>query len=282
MALRQHINILLMTLCLAASHARAGEQFEALYRSALIHFNAERYTEAESLFSQTTGYKARMGQAVSAYRLDQVDKAMSLFMQSVLLADDDEQRYRALYNAASCRFLSGDYSSALTLYTDAIKYKPDDTLAAQFIELSAYLDRLVLADIARKNAKSDKKKSSEGKKTVSAIEFVFDEDINLRLEDNESTENITINTQQAFKSDRQLLKNLIQRGIDAIELDTSSPSHALSYVDLNIINEFSSLQQLPYTSPASVSQLWKRLFELEQGYPASLQQVEILPGLRPW
>ncbi|MDH5517663.1 MAG: hypothetical protein OEY36_07570 [Gammaproteobacteria bacterium] len=283
MTSRKYILSFLTTLMLlaAATPLSADNSLLEQYRSALIHFKAGKFTEAESLFSQSAGYQARIGQAVSAYRLRQHSKAMSLFMQSVLLADNDDQRYQALYNAATCGFVSGDYASAHHLFSDAIKYRPADKAAIQFIELSAYLDRLVLADIARNNAATKKKKSSEGKKTVSAIDFVFDDDINLRLEDNTSTESDNNNSASELVTDQQLLKRLIELGIEAAELNRSADK-LLSYTDQAIADQFSSLAAFSYTSAVSIPALWKRIFELEQGFPASLETIETLPGVRPW
>ena len=51
---------------------------------------------------------------------------------------------------------------------------------------------------------------------------------------------------------------------------------------LDIIYEFSSLESASYTPSASIPDLWKRIFELEKGYPASLEKAETVPGVRPW
>lgn len=250
------------------------------FTSGLKHFINEEYNDAESLFSQASGYKARLGQALSNYHLKKLIKARSLFKQSILMADSDHQRFVSVYNAATCSFIIGDYSSSRKLFSDAKAYKPDSINAKEFHELSQYLEKLVLAQAARNNAKSTKTKSSEGKKTISSLNIKFDDDVNLRLEDNESTDSISKNMRLLLHSDRDLLNKLIANGIDAVNLDTSK--NKLSFIDLNIKFEFSSLSNASYTSQTSASELWKRIFELEQGYPANLDEAEYLPGIRPW
>jgi len=252
-----------------------------LFDSGVVYYNAGQFTDAESMFSQANGYMARLAQAISSYQLKNINKAISLFKQSVLLADTDDQRYLSLYNAATCSFISGDYTSSTKLFLDAGRYRPGDTNANQFYEISLYLEKLVLAQRARMNAKSNKKKSSEGKKTIS-LDIKFDDDINLRLEDDESSDLKTKNIRQLLLSDRALLNNLITNGINSLITNDTNSLYRASFVDKDIKFEFSLLDNASYTPEASGSDLWKRIFELEQGFPASLEKAERLPGVRQW
>lgn len=278
------IPFILITTCYSPHVLSAMDSsFIDSYNAALKYYKAGQYTDSESKFSESTGYRARLGQAISAFHLKKVKKSLSLFKQSVLLAGNDNDRYTSLYNAATCSFLMADYFSASQLFSDAQKYKLNDKNSIQFAKLSAYLSKLVLAQIARDNAPSKKKKSSEGKKTISSVDFVFDDDINLRIEDGDSSESTVDNQQKVLLADKAFLESLIAAGVESIKIKDNGDNQQLpSVVDLDIIYEFSSLESASYTPPASIPDLWKRIFELEKGYPASLEKAETVPGVRPW
>lgn len=253
------------------------------YASGISYYLAGQYSDAETSFAQATGYNARMAQALSAFQLNKLNRALGFFMQAILLADSDNQRFTALYNAATCYFLAGNYSAARNLFIDASRYNTTDNLSREFAELSDYLDRLVLANIARKNASTNQKRSERGNKTAPTDGFEFDDSINLRLEDNKIKDSKTLNYQALLINDQTLLNKLISTGIQAIALQNdSTTNNKPSFVDLNIAFEFSSLEHATFTPSAEMSKLWKRIFELEQGFPADLEQPEQIPGIRPW
>ncbi|MCK5335798.1 MAG: hypothetical protein KAQ67_06535, partial [Gammaproteobacteria bacterium] len=111
----------------------------------------------------------------------------------------------------------------------------------------------------------------------------FDDDINLRIEDGDSSESTVDNQQKVLLADKAFLESLIAAGVESIKIKDSGDNQQLpSVVDLDIIYEFSSLESASYTPPASIPDLWKRIFELEKGYPASLEKAETVPGVRPW
>lgn len=260
----------------------ASDIYSNKYNLAVKQLRAGQYIESESSFSQAIGYKARIGEAISAYYLKKTSKSISLFKQSILLAETDNERHLSLYNAAVCSFYLGDYIEAEKLFSDANRYiNNKNTL--KLVVLSKYLADLVRAQIARDNSSSKKKKSSEGKKTISSVDFVFDDDINLRLEDSESSDSETINQFQSFVSDKALVDSLVTAGINAVKIkDNASEQQLASFVDIDILYEFSSLDSASYTPSNSISNLWKRIFEQEEGYPASLDKTEVIPGVRPW
>ncbi len=271
------ISMLICTASVAASNSNDT------YELAIKQFKAKKYIESESNFSQSIGYKARIGQAFSAFRLKNTGKSLSLFKQSILLSKNDNERFLALYNAATCSFLLNDYESASQLFNDANKYQLEDKETIKFIELSTYLAKLVRAQLARDKVPSNKKKSSEGKKTISSLDFVFDDDINLRLEDGDSSESMTINQQQLSTTDKELIKSLVAAGIKAVKIKDNGQHQSIpSIIDLDIIYEFSNLDSASYTPSTSISTLWKRMFEQDEGFPASLEEAEVIPGIRTW
>jgi len=271
----------LLWLSLAGSAYSAENNLENNYLDGLKFYAQTRYSDAELAFSQASGYRARMGQAMASYHLKSLKKSAALFKQAILLADNDRQRFNALYNAATCEFLSDNYYNAHRLFLDAGKYD-SSTKTKQFIELSKYLSDLILAQFARDSAAVAKKKSSEGKKTTS-LEFVFDESINLRIEDKDKTESETKNASIGVSDNNVILEQLISAGIDAIRIAQHGESIELpSAIDIDVSYDFSQADFSIYTPKSSNADLWKRVFELEQGYPASLDKAEIIPGKKSW
>lgn len=272
-------------LLMSCSNAALSESthYDDAYSEGLRLYLMQQYIDAESSFIQSTGYNARIGRAFSNIQLENLNIAIALFKQSVLLAKNDDERFLSLYNAAVCSFLLADYESAFTLFVDSDKYIEENQRLLDYIKLSKYLAALVRAQQVRNNIPSKNNKSSEGKRTVSAVEFVFDDDINLRIEDGESTESLTLNQQQLYISDKALIKSLVAAGIASIKINKNGQdAKVTSPIDIQIASEFSNLEEIPVTSSASTPDLWKRIFEIEQGYPASLEKAESLPGVRPW
>ena len=275
------ITSVLLWVVLSGSQSVVANNLENNFLNGLTLYNQARYSDAELAFSQASGYRARMGQAMASYHLKSLKKSVALFKQSVLLADNDRQRFNALYNAATCEFLSDDYFKAYQLFLDADKYY-SNLKTKQFIELSKYLSDLILAQFARDNAVVVKKKSSEGKKTTS-LEFVFDESINLRIEDKDQTESETESVSIGVSEHDIVLEKLISAGIDAIRITKDGEQVELpSVIDVDVAYEFSQADFSVYTPKSSNADLWKRVFELEQGYPAPLDKAQILPGSKPW
>lgn len=223
-----------------------------------------------------------MGQATAVFMLNQYKKAASLYKQSVLLAENDSQRFNALYNAATSSFLAFDYISSTRLFFDSNKYSSSNN-SQKFYKLSLYLEKLVLAEIARNKNPKKKKKSSEGKKTISSVDFVFDDDINLRIEENESSDNEDIAYKNTLKANQILLNNLIAAGVESIKIAGDiNLSEQPSHIDKSIIYQFSNTDNSSYTPDSAMPHLWKRIFELEQGFPATLETPETLPGMPKW
>jgi len=278
------------TLCLLFISLLTGQASAQMDEISVINFDkgidyykTNQFVDAESAFAKSIGYEARMAQAISAYKLEKKDKAISLFMQSVLLADNDSQRFKAINNVAIVHFLSGNYIRSTQYYEDALRYSPDNIKTRQFYELSAYLTKLLEARIARKDAKLKLKRSGRGNKLRKLEEVIFDREANLRLEDSDIKDTKTRNLLDNVIANKDLLNQLITAGIDSIEVNTSGVlTEQKTFVDLQLQFEFSTLEHATFTPDASVSDLWKRIFELEEGFPAALETIETLPGVRPW
>lgn len=265
------------------SHAQMNEISNINFNKAIDYYKAKQFINAESAFAKSIGYQARMAQAISAYKIEKKDKAISLFMQSVLLADNDRQRFESINNVAVVYFLKGDYIASTQYYEDALRYSPDNIKTRQFYELSLYLKQLLEARIARNNAKSQAKRAGRGNKSRKLEELTFDREASLRLEDNDSKESKTKNLLTNVLSNEELLNQLLAAGINAIKVNKSGTiSEHKAFVDLQLQFEFSSLEHATFTSDASVTELWKRIFELEEGFPATLETIETIPGVRPW
>ena len=253
------------------------------FKKAVEFYKINQFIDAEAAFAKSTGYQARMAQAISAYKIDKEDKAISLFMQSVLLADNDTQRFRAINSVAVMHFLNGNYKASSIYYEDALRYSPNNIKTRQFYQASVYLKTLLEARIARNTTEPQNKRAGRGNKLRKLEDVTFDRDANLRLEDNDSKDSQTRNIFQNMISNRELLEQLISVGINAIEVNSSGIlTKNNAFVDLQLQFEFSSLEHASYTSEASVSDLWKRIFEQEEGFPASLETIETIPGIRPW
>ena len=281
--LKNILQFIIASFFIGHANAEIDELSIINFNKAIEFYKTNQFIDAESAFSKSVGYQARMAQAICAYKIEKEDKAISLFMQSVLLSDTDSQRFNAINNVATLHFLKGNYKDSAYYYEDALRYSPNNIKTRQFYELSVYLNKLLEARIARNNAKPQNNRAGRGNKLRKLEEVIFDREANIRLEDSDSKDSKEVNLIQNVISNKDLLNQLLTAGIEAIEVNRSGDlKDYKSFVDLQLQFEFSSLEHASFTSDASVSDLWKRIFELEEGFPATLEAIETLPGVRPW
>jgi len=253
------------------------------FETAISFYKSNKFADAEFRFSKLTGYNARLAQAISAFKINKTDKALSLFMQSTLLADTDKERFTAIYNAATIYFLNSNFKQSAYYFNNAIRYNPTHKQANDFLQISLYLNKIIESRLASANAITDKTRAGRGNKSRKLDEVNFDREANLKLEDNDASDSETINTLDATLNNTILLEQLITAGIDAIELNQKGNSiQSHSFIDQSLQFRYSSIEHASFTSDTSVSDLWKRVFELEEGFPAVLETSETVDGLRPW
>lgn len=237
---------------------------------------SEDFLKARQLYASINNFSGRYGEAVAAYRMTDYPRAIRLFEQAVLLAQSDTEYKNALYNLGNSYFQIGNFKVALTSYQGALLYHPNHRASQNNI---TYTQKVLRAVEERKKVLAITSRAGRGPRTAPVADGVeLNENNNVSIDDGESsTENTAHN---AADSALDIPEFIILKGLafaeksdtNAIEIN-GSKNTALSTASLN-----SRLNKLYDNQPA----LWRRIFELEEGYPAPLDEPDKIPGVLPW
>lgn len=254
---------------LLTQNSDAGQQHE--FASAYKAFSNQQYEQAAKLYKDIAGYQGRMGEGSSAYLLEQYNVSIRNFILAVLAADSEQQRADALFNLANSYFKTGRYAEAAAIYQDVLSYTPGFKPARINLEYAKVL--------AAKNKSQDSTGASSrmgrGPRTANAAENLDLSQGGLSLGD--ATDNSdTILPDAGTGSKQQLPRS------EAIE---STAVESSVFTDENWQYEKTDTQTITaYINHLETDEaiLWQRLFELEEGFVAPIQQPQKIPGIKPW
>lgn len=255
------------------TRALAAESIEQQAEQAL---RAGHYGEADRLYGGLQGYRARMGQGASAYRQEAYPAAIGQFIFALLAADADSQRADALFNLANSYFKLGDYRRAASIYIDVQRYQPHHPGAAVNGELAEALAQEVESILGTEPDSSER--SGRGPRQATAIQ-------GLEPGGGISLAPVTP-TEQPYRDgsrplEREDMQALIERGISRGRLADSKVEEQSDPEWSYALSSPTALALLAH-APSDDSALWQRLFELEEGFPAPLEQPRAVEGVPPW
>ncbi len=265
------VGILVMTFVSSSLYANQSDEINNAYQ-ALIK---QDYVKAREIYSELNNFDGRFGEAVSSYRLSDYPRAIRLFEQAVLLAQSPKQFSKTLYNLANSYFQTGNYALAISNFKAALLYQPTHQSSLKNLE---YSEKALLAIAERKKLLAITKRSGRGPRSARAADdVVISENSSVSLDDSESLSSNTNNVYINKKID--IPEFIILRGLafakDAQNTRQSTNSNGekhLTKLNLSQLNKLLDNQ----------STLWRRIFEIEEGYPAPLDEPESLPGVLPW
>jgi len=254
--------------------------FISLYSKSKLTFKFFAVTAA--LFSvigfstaKADAYTNHIKQGVEFYKTDNFKQARSQFIQSVLKAESDKDRAIALHNLGNALFQSGDYETANILFSDALRYNPAQTQSSDNQELSGELFKLL--DARKRKAMILGNLSAPNQNSP-----LFD----LPKKSSSTLSSKAINTTKLKLPDlpKAELDKLLDKGLAFIQLmQGKNQQNAKQKQEMQDID--TARQQLIHlgeqgSAPSNV--LWKRLFEIEEGFAGSLKKSAKLPGVNPW
>lgn len=259
-----------VTLGIAGLYAPPG-QADELAVQAHDAFESRQFQTARDLYARMTGFEARLGEGASAYRLNDFPHAQREFRQAVLAARTDGQRSAALLNLGNAYFQLGDYRNAVTAFEDALRYRPAFEAAQRNLNLA----RLVAEEVERRLPGN---RPGRGQRLAEANRQDGPGPLTLG-EDNPETDAPPAAAELPVDDDD--LAELIARGVRharvAAESDTAEGTFDASSTEPSAAARAhaAQLRQDPV-------RLWRRLFELEEGFPAPVAEPRTLPGEQPW
>jgi len=251
----------------------ANEQ--EILRKAYTALKAEDYLKARQLYSSVTNYAGHYGEATAAYRMEDYPRSIRLFEQAILLTKLDKDYTEILYNIGNSYFQMGNFPSAIASYQAALLYNPVHSASKHNI---AFAKKVLQAVKERKNNLSITTRVGRGSRSaIAADNLTITENTSVSLGESESS------TQDSKKNNNidslDIPEIIILKGLEFAERsgnnETKSTSTGKSIAALATKNK---LDKLYDNQPA----LWQRIFEVEEGYPAPLDEPANITGVLPW
>ena len=234
---------------------------------------------AAQVYSKLPGYKGRFGEGICRYRMEQYTQAIAQFNQAVLLATTDPQRSKAIYNLANATFKTGAYAAAAILYRDALLYQPSHAASRKNLAISLSLQQMVEKQIQQGIAT----RTGSGPRTARAQQGLdMNDSGSVSFDNEEERKNMILPLPELPKEE---LETLLARGLAHVKLAndrqvklTNKAVIGSAPRPLDITNARMRMRELENRQQL----LWKRLFEMEEGFAVPLEQAETVPGVLPW
>lgn len=255
-----------------------GDQLE-LEQQAYHAFVSDDFSRSSEIYRQLTGYNARLGEGSCYYRMEKYPLAIAQFSQAVLLADTDLDRGSAIYNLANATFMAGDFMTASELFRDVLNYRPAHKSTIANLAISRSLQQLVAQQLEKETAY----RMGSGPRMARAIEGLeINDQGSISFDNEEERKNVVIPLPDIPVKN---LQEMLARGLDHARVAKGNQpglagiSPASGYQLSQDINAaYIRMRELDDHQLF----LWKRLFEMEEGFAASVEEAKTIPGIHPW
>ena len=267
-----------------ATAIELGQTDEQLAYRAYIN---KDYIKAEQLYKNINTsriYYSYYGQANSLYKIGHYKKAIKLFSFAILNAKNDAQRAKSLYNLGNSYFHTGNFTLAIESYKDSLRYNRGNNACLYNIKISTVLKKNLEQRIKEQQRITSLSRQGKGPKTSSidaGIEIGENSSVSMGGSENKTNKNIPL--PKLPNTSEDIIQKLLIAGLNNIklanqniELNSSSINQPRKNIDI-----FNAQQYINKTQE-SQHILWKRLFEMEEGFPAPVTEPRYVPGIKPW
>ena len=255
-------------------------------RAAHKAYQNKKYKEAEQLYKTLNGYRSHLGQGNSLYKRGHYQDAIQQFTFAIINAENDAQRVTALYNLGNGYFRSGQFTTAIATYKDALRYQPKHHASRSNLESSKVLQK-ALENRIKENAWTKTLRQGRGSRSAAiadGTEINDNTSVSLSGSDNKKPETISLPDLHDISKDT--LNELISKGLKKIQLaeqNSNGTASGIRYQEQEETN-ISLIRAQQKTEEITDTQhvLWKRVFEMEEGFPAPIEKPHSLPEVKPW
>ena len=241
-----------------------------------LSFLVMSLTKTSDVFAAEDTYEIEMLQGVEAYKKANFAKSKRYFIDSVLNAKTDKNRAIALHNLGNALFQLGDYARSTEVFTDALRYAPKQIQSAKNQALS-------LAVFIEQEKRRNRKMNQSNFASSNDIAPLFDvpEQLPFML----SSKAVNLLKVSLPKLPEGELNRLLSVDIQAIKLyqgGLQESKEKLAQKEKQQLNmEQARLFFMSQEEKVS-NELWKRLFEIEEGFSGELKAPKTIPSVRPW
>lgn len=261
----------------AAAVETAGGRPSVDIEGAYRQYTAGHFAVAIQRYKQIPGYDGRLGEGASRYKNGDFHGAVAQFSRATLLADSEEKRSVALFNLGNSYFQIGNYPSAIDSFRDALLYNPQSKAAQHNLAFSRALKKAVDKQRQRAERMGTGPQLAPARNDIGA-----QESSSMAIDESESVAEDVLPLPELADLSDVALQVLIDKGLTQIRLAASATSTQNAgeqqKTKLALIN--ARLRMLQLQDQQAL--LWKRLFEMEEGFPAPLDAPRTVPGVAPW
>lgn len=266
------------------NNANALEIGQSSEQAAYREYIKGNYKKAEKLYQSITGYRSHFGQGNSLYKMGHYKKSIRHFIAAILDSKNDEERVNALYNLANSYFRTGAFSSAIDTYNDVLLYQPENEASIYNMKISKLLKENIERRLREKKRIIRSLRQGRGARSATIADGTdISENTSVSFDGSETSLKKNIPLPELPGTNENMVEKLIQSGLKNIEFAKQGNTFILNEkqaVDNNF-NIIKAQQQLDKIND-SQHLLWKRLFEIEEGFPAPVEKPRTLPGVKPW
>ncbi|MEE9327081.1 MAG: VWA domain-containing protein [Cocleimonas sp.] len=244
------------------------------FRAALVLIILSSFI-AYSSVSADEAYVETLKKGEVVYQTENYEQAKSIFIQAVLQAKTENERAMALHNLGNTLFQIGNYKAATTLFEDALRYNAGQNGSVQNKELSHELHAIILK---RRSALSLPGRGDgqlnngmlldAGQQSPSSSKVITTAMTDVKLPEIPEVD----------------LNRLLAKGLSRIELLEGNEQERQARLEekKELDNARLYMLTLSEQTESNTNPLWKRMFEIEEGFAASLKVPEKVPGIKSW
>ena len=279
--------LVIMTLLIALTFYPEKEvlafDIKSSSEAAFTAYKNGEYLKAEKYYKSMSGYSSQIGIGNSLYKLGHFHKAKSHFTQAILSAKTDKQRAIALYNLANSHFRTGDFSTAIDTYTDSLIYSPNNKMSLYNLNISSELKKNIELRIKNEQELFTSSRQGKGPRSENIANAIdIDENTSVSVGESSNTLNKNISLPNLPSLDQDTIEKLLLTGLEAVKLANNSTAKIISQSNTstseNTLTTITQLREIQDTQHL----LWKRIFEMEEGFPAPVDEAHDIPGINPW
>jgi Ca-activated chloride channel family protein len=213
---------------------------------------------------------------VSAYRSENYQQAIKHFSRAVFKATEDVERARALHNLGNSYFQHGNYTAAIQVFRDALTYRPQHIPTLNNLSLGETVQTELERQLVAKQQQQES--NGYGGNRFERLSNALDGDQQSTKTWGEGKSTLTHLNLPNLPLDATTMNKLVNNGLKR-----------LAQSGENDIAGWKKSQQTQHQARIALQQMddnpavfWKRLFEIEEGFPAPLDAAKEVPEVLPW
>jgi len=222
--------------------------------------------------SNKKNYQSSLTQGIDAYKNKKFKIAKSQFIEAVLNAQTQQQRAVALHNLGNALFKNADYARAADVFTDALRYAPKQQQSIDNQKLS-----VAISIELEKRRQQLVKRGNFNVPNDNAPFFDLPDQMPYML----NTKAVNLLKVSLPKLPETDLNRLLKKNIAQFKLLQGNSQKSKQKKKQQYDLEQARIYFMGLEEQQS-NQLWKRLFEIEEGFPGKLKKPKNIPGVKPW